>query len=60
MEGPTGGAGRPSVRVSTSTRTLSIQASIAAAEAEGVSYKVVPHRFSSQESIAAAEAEGVS
>jgi len=41
-------------------RELSSEASIAAAEAEGVSYKVRPRELSSEASIAAAEAEGVS
>ena len=58
MEGLTGGAGRPSVRVSASTRGLSLQTSIAAAEAEGVSYKVGPRHLSREGSIAAAEAAG--
>jgi len=58
MEGRTGGVGRPSVRVSASSRGLSLQTSIAAAEASGQAFKVMPHKLSREGSIAAAEAAG--
>ena len=58
MEGRTGGAGRPGVRVSASTRGLSLQTSIAAAEAAGQAYKVMPHVFFSAHKVTAARELG--
>ena len=60
MEGPTGGAGRPRVRVSATPgpRRLSREASIAAAEAAGQAYKVMPHVFFSAHKVTAARELG--